>query len=537
MSERGCAGAGRRAAREASLLVISLSQAMGIASGALATDVVVGNGQPASCTEAALNSAISTVNASGGTITFNCGGAKTINLTSEKVFNNASATYAIDGGGLITLSGQNATRIIFHLGGTLNLRSITLQEGRASGLEDAASGGAIRSDSGGTVLNLTNVTFLNNVTNITGAPTPPYSPFDYGGAAVYTRLGQLTVTSCRFSNNTAINSSGGAIHGRASTIVVTGSTFIANASNGGGFGGAIYVDSLSPAGSNGTLELSHSLFRDNTAYNIGGAFYFFLHVGQNEGVTIDTASFLNNWVVENSGTIPWLPTRGIGGGGVVDGGRVTVLNSTFAGNGAQSSLGGSPGGGLALDKNDTVQITNSTFSGNWAVGADNAAGGGGLVIYNNTLPFQITNSTIAFNHAGFTGGGIQSSTSGVLTNTIVANNTASNPWNIQHQCSAELTNGGGALQFPNVIGAPSSGNPLCANGVMVADPRLAALASNGGVTPTHALISGSAAIDSGSCVVSTDQRGVSRPQGPGCDIGSFEALTQGDLIFADGFQP
>ena len=518
-------------------MVISISLAMGFAPGALAADVVVGNGQPASCTEAALNGAVATVNAGGGAITFNCGGTKTINLTSEKVFSNASATYSIDGAGLITLSGQDATRIILHLGGTLNVRSITLRNGRAAGLDDNASGGAIRSDNGGVVLNLTDVTFLSNVTNITGATTFPFSPFDYGGAAVYTRLGQLTVTNCRFSNNTAINSSGGAIHGRSSTIVVAGSVFAANASNGGGFGGAIYVDGLSPAGSNGTLGLFTSTFRDNTAYNIGGAFYFFLHVGQNEAVTVDTATFLNNHVVENSGTIPWLLTRGIGGGGVVDGGHATVANSTFAGNSAQSSLGGSPGGGLYLDKNDSVQITNSTFSGNRAEGADNAASGGGLVIYGNALPFQITNSTVAFNYAGYTGGGIQSSINGVLTNTIVANNTANNPWDIQHQCSAQLTNGGGALQFPNVVGPPDAGDPPCANGLMVADPRLATLAWNGGLTPTHALLSGSAAIDAGSCVVSTDQRGASRPQGPGCDIGSFEVLTSADLIFADGFQP
>jgi predicted outer membrane repeat protein len=512
--------------------VVSLST-VAVVQGA---DAVVGTGTSGSCTEAALNTAVAAVNVSpGGTITFACGGPKTINLTSQKVFNNPSATYAVDGGGLITLSGQNATRIVLHLSGTLTLRNLTLSNGRASGVADNASGGAVRSDNGGVVLVLSNVAFLGNVSNLTGV-SPGFSAFDYGGGAVYTRLGQLTATNCDFSNNTATNSSGGAIHGRSSTIAISGSTFTANASNGGGFGGAIYVDGLSPAGANGTLQLAHSTFEDNTAYNIGGAFYFFLHVGQNEGVTIDTAAFVDNHVLDNSGTIPWLPTRSIGGGGVVDGGDLTVLNSTFAGNSAQSSLGGSPGGGLYVDKNDSVQITNSTFSGNRAEGTDNAASGGGLVIYGNTQPFQITNSTISYNHAGYTGGGIQSSTSGTLTNTIVAQNTAGNPWSIQLQCAAELTSGGPVMQFPDVVGAPSAGNPRCTASALIANPLLSALADNGGFAPTHALAAGSPAVDAGTCVVGTDQRGASRPQGAGCDIGSFEMLTGPDFIFGDGFE-
>ena len=66
---------------------------------------VVGNGTPGSCTESALNSAL----AGGGSVTFNCGAnPKTITVTSQKTIN---ADTTIDGGGLITLSGGNSTRI------------------------------------------------------------------------------------------------------------------------------------------------------------------------------------------------------------------------------------------------------------------------------------------------------------------------------------------------------------------------------------------------------------------------------------------
>jgi hypothetical protein len=55
---------------------------------------------------------------------------------------------------------------------------------------------------------------------------------------------------------------------------------------------------------------------------------------------------------------------------------------------------------------------------------------------------------------------------------------------------------------------------------------LGPLANNGGPTQTHDLLPGSAAIDAvlpaGPSGVSTDQRGVLRPQGPSCDIGAFE---------------
>jgi len=60
------------------------------------------------------------------------------------------------------------------------------------------------------------------------------------------------------------------------------------------------------------------------------------------------------------------------------------------------------------------------------------------------------------------------------------------------------------------------------------DPLLLPLGKYGGPTLTHALKSGSPALDAGFCtdmcgdIVKEDQRGVSRPQGRVCDIGAFE---------------
>jgi hypothetical protein len=60
------------------------------------------------------------------------------------------------------------------------------------------------------------------------------------------------------------------------------------------------------------------------------------------------------------------------------------------------------------------------------------------------------------------------------------------------------------------------------------DPQLAKLANNGGPTQTQALQPGSPAIDHGGSSANgcpaTDQRGITRPQGPASDIGAFELV-------------
>ena len=74
-------------------------------------------------------------------------------------------------------------------------------------------------------------------------------------------------------------------------------------------------------------------------------------------------------------------------------------------------------------------------------------------------------------------------------------------------------------------GSDTTCNLTAASDVTNSDPLLGPLADNGGPTRTHALQIGSMAIDAIpaiTCDVSSDQRGVPRPQGEACDIGSFE---------------
>ena len=97
--------------------------------------------------------------------------------------------------------------------------------------------------------------------------------------------------------------------------------------------------------------------------------------------------------------------------------------------------------------------------------------------------------------------------------------------------TSQVANGGGALQFPD-------STPRCANAIIVANPQLGALASNGGFTQTQHPQPGSPVINAVACAAPTDQRGFSRPQGSGCEIGSVEvacsALSVNPLTLATG---
>jgi hypothetical protein len=67
---------------------------------------------------------------------------------------------------------------------------------------------------------------------------------------------------------------------------------------------------------------------------------------------------------------------------------------------------------------------------------------------------------------------------------------------------------------------------LFGTGASPINPQLGPLANNGGTTQTHALLSGSPAINAGDSAgcPATDQRGIARPQGVACDIGAHEVL-------------
>jgi uncharacterized repeat protein (TIGR01451 family) len=206
-----------------------------------------------------------------------------------------------------------------------------------------------------------------------------------------------------------------------------------------------------------------------------------------------------------------------GGGGALggaifnDSGTVFVRNSTFTGNDVDRGEGGvddtgtdrgsrgADAGAAIFSLNGSLVLDNTTISGNFVTGSDNAAGGGVV----NSGPGASLN----------------------VSNTILSRN------------------GSNDCLLKGNVDAKGSGNLILNNngcpGVAVsADPHLAPLALDPRSTigtPTMALPSDSPAVDAAddSRFLSTDQRGVARPQGPHSDIGAFEfAAPSADLILS-----
>jgi CSLREA domain-containing protein len=208
------------------------------------------------------------------------------------------------------------------------------------------------------------------------------------------------------------------------------------------------------------------------------------------------------------------------GGGILNLGTLIVLRSTFSGNTATSD-----GGGL-WTSNGSATLTNCTLSGNTATTFT-----GGISNVSNGLAstLSLTHCTVA-NNNGPTEGGIATVDQGggaatTLRNNIVANNSAPNLAVIG--AMASVVSQGFNLSSDNSVALLNQMTDL--NNT---NPLLAALANNFGPTQTHALNTGSPALDKGnSFSVTNDQRGLPRLSddsgitnaGDGADIGAFEA--------------
>lgn len=236
------------------------------------------------------------------------------------------------------------------------------------------------------------------------------------------------------------------------------------------------------------------------------------------------------------------------GGGLLlrAGNALTLTDSIVRDN---TSSGGDGGGGVYVQGSSSLSLVNSAVIGN-----DSVVRGGGIV-NNNVL--TVVNSTISDNTTVGTGGGIFSNNTSSLNNVTIANNTADNGGGISVAPSTALTltntllagNSNGSMQPSDCQGTltsqgynllqSSSGCTFTPTTGDLIDqaPQVGALQDNGGPTPTHALLSGSPAIDAGSPAVpgsggtacaTTDQRGVTRPQDGTvsgtavCDIGAYE---------------
>ena len=193
------------------------------------------------------------------------------------------------------------------------------------------------------------------------------------------------------------------------------------------------------------------------------------------------------------------------GGGIYNGpdGTLTISSSTINNNDSLS------GGGLTNE--GTAKIINTTISGNRINTGVHPFGGG---IY-NISELEILQSTITNNTSKSQGGGVSNEGSLHMTNTIVAGNANTNCYLTQ-----PIESLGNNLEDDNSCLLNTSSD------IINTFPKLDSLQNHGGPTLTHGLLIGSPAVDRGQNLISigitTDQRGVRRPDGRDFDIGAFE---------------
>lgn len=366
------------------------------------------------------------------------------------------------------------------------------------------------------------------------------------------------------------NSTGGGLYCNGRGVGSECSPTVSNAifdGNNAGNGGGMYND----AGYGGISSptLSHVTFSNNTAGFNGGGMFNLATVQGVSSPSLNFVAFIGN-------------TAGAGGGAMTSkatGQNTSDLpdtisspslkNVTFSGNN-----GGLNGGAMLNLASGLVGISEPSLSN--VTFNDNYGSNGGAMYNQSESASSPTLSNVTFSsNTAFNGGAIYNYSAGTssnspdLSNVTFSNNSATQRGGAIYNYNslsgaapvspilnnviawgdsagvegAEIYNKGDTTTTINdsVVqgGCPSGGGTTCSN-VIAADPHLGTLQDNGGFTETHLPGAGSSAIDAGNdsvCAAAPvnglDQRGVARPQGPYCDIGSVEATI--DLIFRNGF--
>jgi hypothetical protein len=237
-------------------------------------------------------------------------------------------------------------------------------------------------------------------------------------------------------------------------------------------------------------------------------------------------------VIVNASTISrnaWFTLSGHGGG-IYAGGNVTVDSSTISGNGllegafdrgvgyGVSAGGAGAGFGGGIHAKGSVTVSFSTVTGN------SASSGGGIWSYSG--PVVIKHSIVAGNTGFDTTPDLRPGMGPLSVEaSLIGNNQGDHRGTPLTEAPVGMPDAKG-----NLIGGPILG---------IIDPMLAPLADNGGPTLTHALLSGSSAINAGDLsaaagvggVPEFDQRGkpFGRVVNGRIDIGAVEYQQPSDL--------
>jgi hypothetical protein len=265
-----------------------------------------------------------------------------------------------------------------------------------------------------------------------------------------------------------------------------------------------------------TFHLTRSVVRNNFALFIGGG-------AVNHGTLVLTGTtFAENTIALRLGF----------GGGISNSGHLVLTNSTILGNGVEDA--GGHGAGVFNAASGSVVLMNSTVTGNY-LGSSEYGGAAGLENEGSATAHGSLlsgNYALSYCYADPAQVVLRSDVKGVVDS--LGQNAVGGCTDLEPAACSESTACSGfqaADLFGAEIGQLLESEPFDLWPWAGGSPQRGLLATNGGPTPTVAVLPGSALVDripTAECTdadahpMLADQRGTARPQGPGCDIGSFE---------------
>lgn len=376
-------------------------------------------------------------------------------------------------------------------------------------------------------LTVRNSTIRNNV-SMFGNPKyldPALQGSGGGGIYFSDADGSLLIEASTISGNTVATGTGGGVRVEAAAVTIRDSRITHNYALGSG--GLTVAD--------GELTLERSAITGNTCGTVqgfkwggGNVDYYGAGIGLDiygagnvTSAVIDSCTISDNMTPEYTGV------------------EESPVNPKYY----APDITGSNGGGSGIYGNvGTLTLRNSTLSGNTTyagLGAVHRADTGSLPVYNIAAPTPgglylesgdavIRNCTFARNAGG---GVIVQNGTYTIESSIFSGNVQSD---VGDAYPMDLVKGGGTLVASNSLIETVTGGHGLTDGtdgnIVGADPLLGPLAENGGPTPTHALLDGSPAIDTGSNPASAayDQRGTTyyRDRHDGPDMGAVELQAQ-----------
>ena len=242
-------------------------------------------------------------------------------------------------------------------------------------------------------------------------------------------------------------------------------------------------------------------------------------------LTISGRSSARMFYVEGSATLKLVNlqlTEGVvgssSGGAIYNRGKVILENTTISNSRSVNVYGG------AIQNDGVLIAINSTFSGNRAVY------GGAILSFGDTTLINTTVTNNTADGVAYAGGVYGAGRSTKLINTMISGNHGVGSQYHTDLLAYDLTTVTGSN---NLIGTANVETGLVngrnGNRVGVLDPMVTPLGNHGGPTPTHALLTGSPAVNAGTNTVlasplsvTHDQRRFGRKAGANVDIGAAE---------------